>query len=430
LKHRIALAATLVALFVPAAFVRAQTVSGQDLSSTRPADGLIDAMGQPERWFTEETARAFVTMATCEGRDGQAASALSVKVGAEKLYGLAMRRVTPSHAWNEADGLCFWVKGDGSENWGNLHIQAADYRKAWVASFPLNDSQWHEVRVAWGDFVPTTAFWRELGDADGARPGDVDLVGFGKEWNFNLVHKSPEIAFGVQNLGLARGVKARRPRVAVSKLPPLESVVRKLKAGEPVTILALGDSITWGTSAGGNQNAYPAVLVALLKEHYHNDRITLVSRAIGGSTTAKGREWLMRDVQGLEADLITAMFGYNERPGAGADPAAATTQYTANLVRYVEEVAGILKAPPACVLLAPTPGRQANWEALDAYAQGVRDLGKQYANLTIADANAFMKQMGQEAYGKMMADEAHPNPEGQKVLAGVVFRAIIAEPRR
>ena len=96
----------------------------------------------------------------------------------------------------------------------------------------------------------------------------------------------------------------------------------------------------------------------------------------------------------------------------------------------VSAIAGILKAPPACVLLAPTPGREANWEALDAYAQGVRDLGKQYANLTIADANAFMKQMGQEAYGKIMADEAHPNPEGQKVLAGVVFRAITPESRK
>ena len=38
-----------------------------------------------------------------------------------------------------------------------------------------------------------------------------------------------------------------------------------------------------------------------------------------------------------------------------------------------------------------------------------------------------MKALGQEAYGKFMADEAHPNVEGQKEMAGIVFRAITGE---
>ena len=392
------------------------------------AEAPLETMDQADQWFTEKRGDVpAVTMAACEGREGQPATALSVTVGEGKLSGLAMRRLQPSQAWNESDGLAFWVKGDGSDNWGNVRIQAADYRKAWIATFPLKDAQWHEVRLAWGDFVPTTAFWVELGSTDGARPGDVNLIGFGKEWNFNILHKSPAITFAKDDLSVAKGVRSSRRSVPIRDLPALSTVTAKMKAGQPVTILALGDSITWGTSAGGNGNAYPTVLAGLLKEYYHNEKITLVSRAIGGSTTAKGREWLMRDVRGIEADLITAMFGYNEKPAADADVAALTAQYTANLVRYVEEVAGLMKAPPACVLLAPTPGRQVNWDKLDAYAGGVRDLVKQYPNLALADANAHMKALGQEAYGKFMADEAHPNVEGQKEMAGIVFRAITGE---
>ena len=157
-------------------------------------------------------------------------------------------------------GFSLWVKGDGSENFGCMRIQAGNWNKAWLGNFPLKDKDWHKVKIAWKDLVPSGHTTPELGDAEGFKPGDLNLISFGKSWNFTTKHTKPAIAFSIDNLRLIKGVKCSRRRVPIAEFPKVESVVKKMKAGEAVTILALGDSITWGTSAGGNANAYPALM--------------------------------------------------------------------------------------------------------------------------------------------------------------------------
>ena len=399
--------------------------AGASVAASRPAARLIDSMDDPSLWRVSGGSKSkVVTCSACEGAAARSkAVAIGVKEGA--IFGIALRVFKPDAVWNGFDGLSFRLKGDGSDNWGCIRLQAGSYSKGWVGNFPLKEAGWREVRLAWGDLVPVSTAVAELGSADGFRPGDVNLVAFGKSWNFNTRHKKPAIGFCVDELKLIRGVKASRQRVPIAKLPPLSGVVEKLKAGEAVTILTLGDSITWGTNVGGNPEAYPALLGKMLEARYGNERVRIVNRAIGGSTTCKGRQWLNRDVRGLDADLVTVMFGFNQRPGG--DRAKATEAFTASLVRYVEEVAGAVRRPPACILIATIPGNKANWERLDCYAQGIRELGKKHPNVTVADANAHFKKMGQPAYAKLMSDEAHPNRAGQQEMAEVLLRTIAGE---
>ena len=165
----------------------------------------------------------------------------------------------------------------------------------------------------------------------------------------------------------------------------------------------------------------------MLKKHYGYDGITVVSAAIGGSTTSKGRQWLHRDVRGIEADLVTVMFGYNEKATKPEEREMRTKSFVANLVLYLEEVAGVMKRPPACVVLATIPGNGEHWETLDCYAEGVRALGKAHPNLTVADVNGHFKQMGFDRFKTLMADGAHPNVQGQREMAKVVFEAITGD---
>lgn len=194
-----------------------------------------------------------------------------------------------------------------------------------------------------------------------------------------------------------------------------------------VRVLALGDSITWGTNAGGNSGAYPHHLEGMLRRHYGNEKIEVMSAAIGGSTTSKGRQWIMRDVRGSPADLVTVMFGYNEKTEKPEDRPRRSRAFVANLVTYVEEVAALMDSPPAAVFIATVPGRSKHWETLDCYAEAVRGLAKRHPNVTVADANGRFKAMGRESYARLMSDEAHPNREGQRELARVVFEAIAGE---
>jgi len=308
-----------------------------------------------------------------------------------------------------------------------MRIQAGSWNRAWLGNFPLKDTDWHEVKLGWKDLTPAGASTPELGDAEGFKPGNINLIAFGKSWNFNTRHERPKLAFSIDEIRLVKGIKDNRPRRKIEEFPALTSVVGRMKAGEAVTILALGDSLTWGTSAGGNRFAYPALLGAMLRKRYRNDRINIVNRAIGGSTTAKGRQWLNRDVRGVEADLITIMFGFNEMARKPQERASRTKAFTRNIINYAEEVAGVMKQAQACILIATVPGRDKHWETLDCYAEGVRELGRKHPNLTVADANAHFKAMGRKKYASLMADEAHPNKEGQREMATVLFRTITGE---
>jgi len=384
----------------------------------------IDSMDDPALWKTNQQDRITFS-ADPAPKVGQGALHLDSQVAT--TFAIVYRLLEPDAGWDDYDGFAFWVKGDGSKHFGCMRIQAGAWGRAWLGNFPLKDTEWHEVKLAWKDLTPSDAATPELGDAEGFKPGNINLVAFGKSWNFSTRHERPKLAFSIDELRLVKGIKSNRPRRKIASFPPLATVVRKMKAGDAVTILALGDSLTWGTSAGGNSFAYPAVLGDMLRKHYRNDKISIVNRAIGGSTTAKGRQWLNRDVRGVEADLITILFGFNEMARKPEDRASRTKAFTRNIVNYAEEVAGVMKRAPACLVIATVPGRRSHWETLDCYAEGLRELGRKHPNLAVADANAYFKAMGQEKYASLMADEAHPGKQGQREMAKVLFRTITGE---
>jgi len=384
---------------------------------------VVDSMDDLSRWRNRNKSAMQLT-ADAQPHEGRAALSLKIKAGTRFLT--AVRVSKPDPAWNAFDGLSFWVKGNGTGEVGSIAIQAGKWGNSWMAPIPLKNKEWHEVRIAWADFVPHSIRVPALGSVQGFKPGNVTVIMVGAFLNRTVKHKMPGLAFSIDDLRLARGVRSRRPRLPLDKLRPLSEVVAKMKAGKPVTILTVGDSITWGTNVGGNRNAYPAVLGKLLAAHYGNKSIRVVNRAIGGSTTSKHRFWLSRDVAGLEADLVTLMFGYNEKP-RGSEVAKARAAYIANLVAYIEEAAGGMQTPPAVMPIAPIPGRKVNWAALDAYAEGVRELGRKQKTLSVIDANGHFKALGMQRYQRYMSDEAHPNKSGQKEMAGVVFRAITGD---
>jgi len=402
------------------------------LAQSQPADSqparsasslLIDDMEQIGYVSPTEEAKK-VGLSLVAGHDSP--GAMRVEIPKDRVYALAHKQIKPDVRWDYFDGLSFWVKGDGSANWGNIRLQMGDYTKAFVGSFALADTNWHEVRLAWGDFTSFCPGMGELGPYGQFKPSQVDLVAFGNSWNFTPRHQTPGVSFDIDDLKLIRGVKASRPRVAIEQFQPVSAVIAKLKAGQKVTILALGDSLTWGTGVGGNDKSYPAIVTKMLKEKYPMAQIVYENRSMGGSCTAKHRQWLKRDIVNVQPELIITMFGYNELP-SGNDPDVlqwSGRAYAHNLAWYLEEVAGATSTKPACIVLSPMPGRDVNWNALDPLAQGVRDLCAANPNITVADANAYFKAMGKENYAKLMGDEAHPNAKGHQKMAELVIKAI------
>ncbi|MFT4415433.1 SGNH/GDSL hydrolase family protein [Fredinandcohnia humi] len=100
------------------------------------------------------------------------------------------------------------------------------------------------------------------------------------------------------------------------------SVIQKLKNKQPVTIVAYGDSITWGygrDATRGNvrqvKNPYPKVLEKELRKKYGYNNITVINKGHPGWTSIQALENIEEEVLIFSPDLVISMFGINDARG-------------------------------------------------------------------------------------------------------------------
>jgi len=127
-----------------------------------------------------------------------------------------------------------------------------------------------------------------------------------------------------------------------SQLPRL---TEKLRDKRPVTIVALGDSITLGIDTSGYRMkppympTWPELAVRQLKKNTRNDRITLYNAALGGMTSEWGRDNAKDAVASLKPDLVLIAFGMNDFWSVSPD------QFRNNVAETIKNV--LKKTPKA-----------------------------------------------------------------------------------
>jgi lysophospholipase L1-like esterase len=92
---------------------------------------------------------------------------------------------------------------------------------------------------------------------------------------------------------------------------PLNRTARRLAAGQPVTIVAIGSSSTAGAGASSPAMSYPSRLAAELKDRFPRASITVHNRGVGGETA---RDMLARFDDGVIAekpDMVIWQVGSN-----------------------------------------------------------------------------------------------------------------------
>lgn len=115
--------------------------------------------------------------------------------------------------------------------------------------------------------------------------------------------------------------------------------VGEAQAQEPITIVALGDSLTagYGLPAG---DAFPNRLEAALRERGHN--VKVINAGVSGDTASGGRDrldWSVPD----EADGVIVALGANDML-RGFDPAVTERALDAIVARLKERRMGVLLA--------------------------------------------------------------------------------------
>jgi lysophospholipase L1-like esterase len=329
---------------------------------------------------------------------------------------LAPRATAAMAAWDRYQGLSFRVKGDGSANFGCLAVGGggSDSGYSYVAWFPLRDTTWHTVTVGWADLVPEGPC-DPIGSLGALPPSGITQLRCGSRWTIgHNNYPLPRVSFGLDQIQLEEAVP---PPPAAPDPAPFAQVVAKLKAGEPVRIVCMGDSITAGTSLPDRDHQRYAVLVERrLRDWLRNEQITCESRAVGGARLTDARAWVPRDFVGPPPDLITVLYGYNDKSGT-----QTRDYYQRSLTDYLARLARATEGRSAILLLTCLPGTGPRWSMLDDFADAVRETART-RGLACFDLQGVMKSLGREGIEPFFADQAHPNVAGHERLADALAR--------
>ncbi|MBR7144542.1 MAG: SGNH/GDSL hydrolase family protein [Lentisphaeria bacterium] len=309
-------------------------------------------------------------------------------------------------------GITFKVKGDGSDNYGNLTISGTQIFGL-RTTFPTKNTQWVEYRVAFKDMAPFSDFSAVPESAVAGNKfyeiaiGDNRSIGPGNK-------KRQAYSYLIKDLHLTDKVfPATGKKINTA---PLSSVLEKMKAGKAVSLLFLGDSITAGTGLQKSASeCYAAQLTGMLQKKFNNKNITWRTGAVGGFHTYEVLSYLDRDLAAGTPDAIFVLIGYNSRTSG-----QNTGIYASHIELLIQRIAQKTGSQSAIVLLPTVPGVP-RFTTQQDMAEVCRKLAKQYSLATI-DLDKRIEALGPEQYkAKYLRDGIHPNAQGHKFFAQTLF---------
>ena len=323
--------------------------------------------------------------------------------------------------WDKSQGLSFHAKGDGSDAWGVIGVNAGYGAFSYVYFFPLKNSNWVKYTVAWSDFIPEGAV-DLIGTPEGLPPSGILTLRFGCRWKIWFDNDAiPTHSFAVDHIQIETLVPPT-PAPAATTPAPFAKVLAKLRAREPVTIQFQGDSITAGTALADKLNErYSARLEVILRQWLGYDGITSRNRAVGGAKVNDARAWLQRDFAGGAPDLVCIWYGYNDKTSG-----ISKDYFRQSMSDYIDRIAAATGGKSAVLLFATAPGTQGRFVMLDGYAQAMRDLATE-RGLPCFDVHALLKDLGRQNLQSVMADMAHPNARGQQLIADHLADYLVAQ---
>jgi lysophospholipase L1-like esterase len=383
------------------------------LVPARAADGpVLDSMDELHFHGPKEKASAELV----EGKVGKAVR-FSFDRDARSAFFTSSLRGTP--AWDEAAGLSFWVKGDGSPHFGGLElIYDDDYAVRYDYAFPLRNTEWTRIVIPWRDFVPVLPGPRSkpLDPRAGNRPSKVSALWFGKWWYWG---DYPAHSFAVDEIRLEEKIALAADDFKPDG-PPLRRVREKLREGRPITVVTMGDSLTDFRHWANRETSWPVLLKKRLGEAFGSE-VTVVNPAIGGTQLRQNLvlvpRWL---AQAPEPDLVTLCFGSNDW-----DSGMRGEQFRESYRDAVDRVRRAT-AGKADVLIITTVPAAARWGALAELAEACRQAARD-RNAGLADAEEAFLAAGKEDKERLyVQDRTHLSPAGHTLLAQVVLKALDA----
>ncbi len=395
-------------------------------SSLTAGETVIDTFDDISGWKVQQPGRyrgAKGFKAKVEKAESAAVGTGAIKV---TLPGMVHKKLWKRYpplaniAWNKFQGVSFRVKGDGSGQYGCIALCGNSYRSwgySYVYFFPLKNTEWHTVTVPWHDFIPESDKL-PIAARGSLPPSGIMHIRFGDRWTIGQNnYPIPPHSYCIDQLVLVEKIPCN---MQVPAIRPLADAARLLKDKKPITILCMGDSITAGTGLADREHTRYAVQIQkLLRKWFGYDRITVVSHAVGGARMVNARAWLNRDFDGIQPDLVTTLYGYNEKSGG-----TSVWYFKVSMNDYLDRIARKTGGRAAIMPMTTIPGLRHRYSMMDDYADAVREVAGA-RGLTCLDLQQIMKtNFNRTTIEPYFHDMAHPNEKGHLFMATQIARFI------
>jgi lysophospholipase L1-like esterase len=311
--------------------------------------------------------------------------------------------------WDKAAGFSFWVKGDGSKALGGLQfIWNDDYAARYDYAFPIDSAEWRQIKVPWRDVLPVLPGAPLLDPKGSHPPSKLSELWFGKWWYWKTY---PGHGYAIDDLRL-------EPTIELEPDPPVAAprVLAKLKAGKPITIVTVGDSLTDFSHWANKPVNWPTLLAAKIKEKYKAD-VKIVNPAIGGTQLRQGLVLIPRWIaETPEPDLVTIAYAYNDWESGMRGPAFKETYLWG-----VDRVRRATKGKSDVILLTATPALE-RWTTMSELSEAVRAAAADRKTGLADTEKAFHAASAREPL--FCRDKTHLGPVGHEAVAAAVLAAI------
>lgn len=358
---------------------------------------------------------------TAELVDGRFGRAVRFSFVEAASPGFMVAAVRGSDEWDRAAGLSFWVKGDGSANWGGIElIDRSDFRLRYGYCFPIDSTEWRKVVVPWRDLVPELD--GPLVDAGrGFAPSRFGNLWFGKWFYWR---EYPAVSYTIDQVALEDRVEIDATDYAPRE-PPLARILAKLKEKKPLTIVTMGDSLSDKRHWANREVLWSELLAKRLGEQFGGE-VRLVNPAIGGTTLSQNTILIPRWLKDTPApDLVTIWFGYNDW-----DSGVRGQRFREYLSYVVDRLRRETRGRSDILLMTTCPAH-GRWETMKELEQAASQVAAD-RKTGLADPAAEFRRTGSpdEALRRnyWAWDKCHLGSKGHELVADIVLRAITGRP--
>jgi len=354
------------------------------------------------------------TVEVVEGKFGKACK-FTFAPDARGGFFAASVKATPE--WDQAAGISFWVKGDGSQSWGGLEvIDASDFGLRYGCCFPIDSTEWRKITVPWCDLTAELPKGRLVDAKAGYAPSGFGNLWFGKWYYWG---DYPACSMTIDQIALEPSIPVDASDYTPAA-PGTPRLLAKLKAKQPVTIVTMGDSLSDKRHWANRQVLWSEALAAKLKEKYGSD-VKLVNPAIGGTQLTQNLVLMPRWLKDTpEPDLVTVWFGFNDWDGG-----MRGEHFREVLCLAVDRIRRMTKGKSEIMLLTTCPAIE-RWDTTAELAAAVRRVAAE-KKTGLADVSAAFHKAGAEQSarnGLFCWDKVHLGQPGHALTAETVLGAI------